>query len=94
MANECKTTEQEAINSQKRCSAFGPFGKCTADGKYPFLMCSLKTVDSESTTVEALEYYPNGTDWTSGVIPVNAQAAPSVTARQDEAFPISQKCQV
>jgi hypothetical protein len=88
MENECTSTEHGA--DRMMCTCLGPFGKCTAAGRFPFLMCSLKRVE-KSDGVGALEYYPNGTDWTSGV--VNEQAAPS-SMSQDQGFPITQRCRL
>ncbi|KAL4517943.1 hypothetical protein Ndes2526B_g02334 [Nannochloris sp. 'desiccata'] len=88
MQNECRPMEQ-GDTDQRKCSQLGPFGKCTTpESRFPFLMCSLKRVESD---IETLEYYPDGTDWSSGVI--NAQGA-SPTASQVEAFPINELCQL
>jgi hypothetical protein len=92
MENECKATEQEDSIGERKCSGLGPYGKCTAEGgKFPYLMCSLKRI--EETDVGALEYYPNSSDWTSGVI--NAQGAPPTASQVEvEAFPMNELCQI
>jgi hypothetical protein len=98
MVNECTPTVQQSststtrTTSQRKCSELGPYGKCTADGRFPFLMCTLKRVQADSE-VAALEYYPDGTDWTSGVISTQVKAqAPA--ASMVSAFPINQFCKV
>lgn len=49
--------------TSKNCSGLGPFSRCTVDGRYPFLTCSLKSVDLSNLT-----YWPGDLDWTSGVV--------------------------
>jgi hypothetical protein len=91
MENECTLSEQgDTPADRMMCTALGPFKKCTAKGRFPFLMCSLKRVDKPDVA-GALEYYPNSTDWTSGM--VNEQAAPS-SMSQDQGFPITQRCRL
>jgi len=88
MENECEATVHED-SIERKCSELGPYGKCTAEGKFPYLMCSLKRI--EEADVGALEYYPYGSNWTSGVISTQ-EAFP--TATQVEAFPMNELCQL
>lgn len=62
-AGECSVVGQ-ASNMTDSCTTLGPYGQCTADGRFPPLTCVLKIVDN-ITNVE-IDSEVDG--WTSGLI--------------------------
>lgn len=48
----------------KNCTKLGSYSSCGKNGTYPYLMCSLKRISD----LNNITYYPNGKDWTSGIV--------------------------
>ncbi|KAI8103353.1 hypothetical protein M9435_004692 [Picochlorum sp. BPE23] len=62
-AGECSVVGQ-ASNMTDSCITLGPYGQCTADGRFPPLTCVLKIVDN----ITKVEIDSEVDGWTSGLI--------------------------
>jgi hypothetical protein len=62
-AGECSAVGK-ASNMTDSCMTVGPYGQCTADGRFPPLTCALKIVDN----ITNVDIDSASEGWTSGII--------------------------